>query len=71
LAQFPLLIAVGGLESDFQDSPHSILFPFFNEKDWWEIRDKVFIKRGAAAVIATACPMPDAFAAAFARVFYR
>lgn len=32
---------------------------------------KVFIKRGAAAVIATACPVPDAFAAAFARVFYR
>ena len=32
---------------------------------------KVFIKRGAAAVIATACPVPDAFAAAFARVFYQ
>jgi CHAT domain len=32
---------------------------------------KVFIKRGAAAVIATACPVPDAFAAAFAKVFYR
>lgn len=32
---------------------------------------KAFIKRGAAAVIATACPVPDAFAAAFARVFYR
>lgn len=32
---------------------------------------KVFSKRGAAAVIATACPVPDAFAAAFARVFYR
>lgn len=32
---------------------------------------RVFIKRGAAAVIATACPVPDAFAAAFAKVFYR
>jgi hypothetical protein len=31
---------------------------------------RVFIKRGAAAVIATACPVPDHFAAAFARQFY-
>jgi CHAT domain len=30
----------------------------------------MFIKYGAAAVIATACPMPDVFAAAFAKVFY-
>ncbi|NJR18397.1 MAG: CHAT domain-containing protein [Calothrix sp. CSU_2_0] len=29
-----------------------------------------FIQYGAAAVIATACPMPDVFAAAFAKVFY-
>lgn len=29
-----------------------------------------FIERGAAAVIATACPVPDIFAAEFARVFY-
>lgn len=32
---------------------------------------KVFDKRGAAAVIATACPVPDLFAAAFAKVFYQ
>lgn len=32
---------------------------------------KAFIKRGAAAVIATACPVPDSFAAAFAKVFYQ
>jgi CHAT domain len=31
---------------------------------------KVFIQHGAAAVIATACPVPDMFAAAFAKVFY-
>lgn len=31
---------------------------------------KVFIEHGAAAVIATACPVPDRFAAAFARKFY-
>ena len=31
---------------------------------------KVFIQHGAAAVIATACPVPDLFAAAFAKVFY-
>jgi hypothetical protein len=31
---------------------------------------KVFIKHDAAAVIATICPIPDLFAAAFARVFY-
>lgn len=31
---------------------------------------KVFIDHGAAAVIATACPVPDRFAAAFARQFY-
>ncbi len=30
-----------------------------------------FIQRGAAAVIATACPVPDLFAAAFAKVFYK
>lgn len=30
----------------------------------------MFMKRGAGAVIATACPVPDVFAAAFARVFY-
>lgn len=29
-----------------------------------------FIERGAAAIIATACPVPDIFAAAFATVFY-
>ncbi|NJM74019.1 MAG: CHAT domain-containing protein [Scytonema sp. RU_4_4] len=29
-----------------------------------------FIQHGAAAVIATACPVPDLFAAAFASVFY-
>nr|WP_242043240.1 CHAT domain-containing protein [Leptolyngbya sp. FACHB-671] len=29
-----------------------------------------FIQHGAAAVIATACPVPDLFAAAFAKVFY-
>jgi hypothetical protein len=32
---------------------------------------KVFIQHGAAAVIATACPVPDLFAAAFAKVFYK
>ena len=31
---------------------------------------KEFIQRGAAAVIATACPVPDLFAAAFAQKFY-
>jgi len=31
---------------------------------------RVFIERGAAAVVATACPVPDLFAAAFARHFY-
>jgi len=31
---------------------------------------QVFMERGAAAVIATACPVPDLFAAAFARQFY-
>ncbi len=31
---------------------------------------KVFIQHGATAVIATACPVPDLFAAAFAKVFY-
>ncbi len=31
---------------------------------------KMFIERGAAAVVATACPVPDLFAASFARVFY-
>jgi hypothetical protein len=30
----------------------------------------MFMKRGAGAVIATACPVPDVFAAEFARVFY-
>jgi hypothetical protein len=30
----------------------------------------MFMERGAGAVIATACPVPDVFAAAFARVFY-
>jgi CHAT domain-containing protein len=30
-----------------------------------------FVARGAGAVIATACPVPDRFAAAFAREFYR
>ena len=30
-----------------------------------------FIQRGAAAVIATACPVPDLFAASFARHFYQ
>lgn len=29
-----------------------------------------FIGRGAAAVIATACPVPDVFASEFARIFY-
>jgi CHAT domain-containing protein len=29
-----------------------------------------FIQHGAAAVIATACPVPDLFAAAFAKKFY-
>ena len=32
---------------------------------------KEFIQRGAAAVIATACPVPDLFAAAFAQQFYK
>ncbi|MDF5713326.1 MAG: CHAT domain-containing protein [Rhizonema sp. NSF051] len=32
---------------------------------------KVFIQHSAAAVIATACPVPDIFAAAFAKVFYK
>ncbi len=31
---------------------------------------RVFSDRGAAAVVATACPVPDLFAAAFARRFY-
>lgn len=31
---------------------------------------QMFIKRGAEAVIATACPVPDRFAAAFAKQFY-
>jgi hypothetical protein len=31
---------------------------------------QAFIDSGAAAVIATACPVPDVFAAEFARVFY-
>ena len=31
---------------------------------------KVFVKSGAAAVVATACPVHDLFAAAFARHFY-
>jgi hypothetical protein len=31
---------------------------------------QMFIKRGAEAVIATACPVPDLFAAAFAKQFY-
>lgn len=40
-----------------------------------ELRDsynlpRKFIERGAGAVIATACPIPDVFAAEFARVFY-
>ncbi len=40
-----------------------------------ELRDsynlpKKFIEAGAAAVLATACPVPDVFAAEFARVFY-
>jgi len=30
-----------------------------------------FFKCGAAAIIATACPVPDLFAASFARVFYQ
>lgn len=30
----------------------------------------MFIEHGAAAVVATACPVPDLFAAMFARVFY-
>ncbi len=32
---------------------------------------KVFIERGAAAIVATICPVPDLFAAAFAKVFYQ
>ncbi|NEO34736.1 MAG: CHAT domain-containing protein, partial [Symploca sp. SIO3C6] len=31
---------------------------------------QMFIERGAGAVIATACPVPDRFAAAFAQQFY-
>jgi hypothetical protein len=31
---------------------------------------RTFVRRGAGAVIATACPVPDLFAAAFARHFY-
>jgi hypothetical protein len=31
---------------------------------------RMFMERGAGAVIATACPVPDAFAAEFARIFY-
>ncbi|MBD2604778.1 CHAT domain-containing protein [Scytonema hofmannii FACHB-248] len=31
----------------------------------------IFIKYGAASVIATVCPMPDVFAAAFSKVFYK
>jgi CHAT domain-containing protein len=31
---------------------------------------QVFIERGAAAVVATVCPVPDLFAASFARHFY-
>lgn len=31
---------------------------------------QMFIERGAGAVIATACPVPDLFAAAFAKQFY-
>jgi hypothetical protein len=31
---------------------------------------RMFMQRGAGSVIATACPVPDVFAAAFARVFY-
>jgi hypothetical protein len=31
---------------------------------------QMFVKRGAGAVIATACPVPDLFAAAFAKHFY-
>lgn len=31
---------------------------------------QMFVRRGAGAVIATACPVPDLFAAAFARHFY-
>lgn len=31
---------------------------------------QMFVRRGAGAVIATACPVPDLFAAAFARQFY-
>ena len=42
-----------------------------DELRWTFNLPKAFIKRGAAAVIATACPVPDAFAAAFAKVFYR
>lgn len=30
----------------------------------------MFVEKGAASVIATACPVPDTFAAEFARVFY-
>lgn len=30
----------------------------------------MFVRRGAGAVIATACPVPDLFAAAFAKHFY-
>lgn len=30
----------------------------------------MFMQRGAGAVVATACPVPDVFAAEFARVFY-
>ncbi|MCP4344681.1 MAG: CHAT domain-containing protein [Desulfobacterales bacterium] len=41
-----------------------------------ELRDsfnlpRMFVKRGAAAVIATACAVPDIFASAFARQFYK
>ena len=31
---------------------------------------RMFMERGAGAAIATACPVPDTFAAEFARVFY-
>lgn len=34
LAQSPLLIVVGALESNFQNSSHVLLFPSLNEKDW-------------------------------------
>jgi hypothetical protein len=77
----PLVIELGiysfvDIKGHFSRSPLVFLNACQSGGDSGELQKifnlpKVFVERGAAAIIATACPVPDLFAAAFAKVFYK